>query len=709
MAPAARFTSFTIITLPVIFFNIPSGANLNSGKNMKFFFKNKKKKTSGIIEIILSEPDDPVEILKNIADWLRPSSSENIETVIKKIEHLGEVLNDNPEADEAIRLILRDWLENANYFLAFAVLGIFSRKGFLMELLNRLYEHINPSPPDKSSISDALRIIFGKEKDYEWVKELPEESWLYLFKILWNRKPEEGEKILSRTISELLYALEMLSIWVAGEELEQDLVRIDPTIVNYDSAFIALQRELSSYCRNYEAWIAGEKDTFDDDSHARVLLDQSMLAVKNFRKKSVAKGIGISLSYLLERLDQTLGRIKSILDLLTPVPSEKSKKSAAEFFTELVNASIERYSIRTLVNQNIRLLSISITENTSDHGEHYITKNREDYLQMLVSGAGGGIFIAAMALIKINLTGLGLNPLNQTVLVCLNYGIGFMIIHIMHFTVATKQPAMTASKFASVLQQEGTAGANPDTLASLLIQVSRSQFIAIIGNVSVAIILSFGLGFLFLNFTGTPIVTDKKSAYLLYELTPLASLAVLHAAIAGVWLFVSGLAAGFFDNRAAYLMLGERLKHHPLLKKIMSFSAREKLGKYMDENYGALAGNFIFGVLLGATSYIGYLLNAPLGIRHVAFSSANFGYAVSVNTPGYYELLLSILYIILIASLNLWVSFILALNVALRSRNLKLTSFSKIMKAFAGKVREKPLSLFFPPKTEEDENNQIIT
>jgi site-specific recombinase len=671
------------------------------------FFKNKKEKNpSIIIEEILSEPDDPVEILKMICEWIRPSSLNDSKFICQRVSRLESLLNENPQTNEKLGEILRNWLEKANYFLAFAVLGLFSRQGFLRELVNRVYEHINPAPLNKQSLSDALSIIFSKEKNPKWVNEIPEETWLRLFKILWNQKPGEGFKLLAKTINELLYALEMLGIWVAAEELEKDLVRIEPAIVQRDSAFVALQREISMYCRNYENWISGEIKELEDDSHIRVLLEQCVLSVKNFRKKSVTKGTSIGLSYLLERLDQTLERIKRILDLLNPNTPDTAKAASIKFFRELVNASRQRYSIKSLVSQNVNLLSRSITENTSDHGEHYITKTRKDYFKMFLSGAGGGVFIAVMAMIKIKITQIGFSPFPETVLVCLNYGIGFMIIHMMHFTVATKQPAMTASRFAQVLQQGEHGGANPKTLANLLIQVSRSQFIAIIGNVSIAILLAFSFGYFFLNIFETSIISAKKSGYLLNELRPIASFAVFHAAIAGVWLFVSGLVAGFFDNRAAYLGLGQRLKYHPVLTIFLPIKAREKFGNYMQENYGALAGNFIFGVLLGVTSYIGYLLNFPLGIRHVAFSSANFGYALSVSIPGLTEIGLYLFFIFLISAMNLWVSFSLALYVALRARNLKVTSFSKIMKALSGEIRKKPLSLFFPPGNSKTEKNK---
>lgn len=673
---------------------------------MKLFSSKKIKAPSQIIDAVLSGTDEPVDILKSIAEWIRPPSADSRDYVKKRTLELENALKQNPEADEKLGLALSAWLEKANYFLAFAVLGIFSRQGFMGELVHRIYEHINPAPLNKNSLSDALSIIFEKEKDHEWVKEIPEETWLHLFGMLWNQKPGEEFIILSKTINELLYALEMLAIWVAAEELEEDLVRIEPAIIERDFAFVALQREVSAYCRNYEKWISGELQELEDDSHARVLLEQCILAVKNFRKKSVTKGTSISLSYLLERLDQTLDRINRVLDLLNPNSPDISRKTAVELFTKLVAASKQRYSVRSLINQNIRLLSRSITENASDHGEHYITKNRKEYFQMFLSGAGGGIFIALMALIKIKITQLELKPFLETVFVCLNYGIGFMIIHIMHFTVATKQPAMTASRIAGALQQGEYGGANPKPLACLLIQVSRSQFIAIIGNVSIAILLSFSIGWFFLNHTDISLISEEKSRYLLHELTPIASLAVFHAAIAGVWLFVSGLVAGFFDNRANYLGLDERLKIHPILKRIMPLKARTKLADYMDENYGALAGNFIFGVLLGTTSYVGYISNLPLDIRHVAFSSANFGYAVSADMPCIFEIGTCLFYIFLISSFNLWVSFGLALYIALKARNLKLTRFSKIMGLFGQEVRKKPLSLFFPPSDSKTEQNK---
>ena len=63
-----------------------------------------------------------------------------------------------------------------------------------------------------------------------------------------------------------------------------------------------------------------------------------------------------------------------------------------------------------------------------------------------------------------------------------------------------------------------------------------------------------------------PLMTHMKATKLLHDLNPFTSLALPHAAIAGVCLFLSGLIAGYFDNMAVYRKVGPRLKAHPQLK-----------------------------------------------------------------------------------------------------------------------------------------------
>ncbi len=120
----------------------------------------------------------------------------------------------------------------------------------------------------------------------------------------------------------------------------------------------------------------------------------------------------------------------------------------------------------------------------------------------------------------------------------------------------------------------------------------------------------------------------EKGAHLLGDLDPL-SWALPHAAIAGFYLFLSGLITGYFDNRAAYSDIGIRIARLRWLRRLAGAARAASIGAYIQDHLGGIMGNFLFGCMLGSTGVIGIILGLPLDIRHIAFSSANLGYALT--------------------------------------------------------------------------------
>jgi site-specific recombinase len=638
--------------------------------------------------------------LLEIVQWLRPAQADS-DQAGPEVEGRIKALCAGVKARESLRGLvserLRGWLDKAELFPALTSVGILPRKGFQSELARRLYERINPPPKDPHDLSDILEILFTHADDGAWVAAVGDKAWLSLFTTLWHPPENDWRSLLVLALDEMIYALEMLSIWVAAEELEPDLVRLEPRLMYRDSPFIGFQREMAGFVRACEAWLAGDKTREKNDAHARVLLDQCNKEIVFFRRRAVTRGTSIATTYLLERLEQTLGRIGILLDIVDVTHGTRSVESACELFRQLVTATTQRNSIRALWRQNIRLLSRTVTENVSDHGEHYVTRDRGEYFAMFRSAAGAGLIIPLLALMKIQVGTVGFDPGVETLFYCLIYGLGFVLIHALGFTIATKQPAMTAARFASAVEKEGRGGANPRLLARLLVQVSRSQFIAILGNVAVALLMSLLVSELYRYVTGQTLLTEAQQHYQQYALKPFASLALFHAGIAGVWLFLSGLIAGFFDNRAAYLSVAERLRYHPLVRRILPSRWRIGIGNYLAEHSGAIAGNFLFGCMLGATGYVGYQVGLPLDIRHVAFSSANLGYAHVSDPQMFVSLFASVL---LIGMINLLVSFSLALFVALRARGVRISSVRLLLRALGQEIRKKPSSLVWPPADE---------
>jgi site-specific recombinase len=189
-----------------------------------------------------------------------------------------------------------------------------------------------------------------------------------------------------------------------------------------------------------------------------------------------------------------------------------------------------------------------------------------------------------------------------------------------------------------------------------------------------------------------------KSAHLLHDLHPWRSLALAHAAIAGVYLFLSGLISGYYDNQALYHRVPQRLRRVHWLRRLLGPNRLDRLATYIEFNLGALVGNFLFGCMLGCTPVIGALFGLPLDIRHVAFASANMAYGlvgqqfdVSVAT-----ILVSAAGVLLIGFVNLAVSFSLALRVALRSRGIRPEQTVGLWPRVARRFLASPRDFFWP-------------
>ena len=94
----------------------------------------------------------------------------------------------------------------------------------------------------------------------------------------------------------------------------------------------------------------------------------------------------------------------------------------------------------------------------------------------------------------------------------MNYSIGFLIIDATGSTLATKQPAFTASAVASSLDTKGnTYKPNLYNLAITVAKVSRSQIASFIGNLLIVFPGTFLLAWLYDLITKTKILEGDKA------------------------------------------------------------------------------------------------------------------------------------------------------------------------------------------------------
>jgi site-specific recombinase len=460
------------------------------------------------------------------------------------------------------------------------------------------------------------------------------------------------------------------------------------------------------------------------------MLDQCDTVIARIRRKALAQGTTIALTYLLVTLAQSIDRMRKLLFLVdvsgtlraapavnlaadakagtvgtqpqrAPATRQGQRRAATLSLTlELIEAHNNKYTVSDLFRDNIHLLARNVTENASRTGEHYIAENRRELGGMFLSAAGAGVIVGFMALFKILLGTLRAAPLVEAFLFSMNYSLGFVLIHLLHFTVATKQPAMTASHIAASLQSRDGRHIDLDSLAELINKVFRTQVTAVLGNIATVLPTAWLIAWGWQQVTGHHLVSEGKAMHLLSDIDPLHTPALFYAAIAGVCLFLAGLVSGYYDNQALYSRWGRRVEQLRGLQALLGPERTARLGRYLENNLGSLMGNFLFGIMLGGASALGLLLGLPIDIRHVTFSSANFATAMVAldHNVGWQLVVTSVTGFLAIGAVNLLVSFGLALWVALRARRIPFEPAFLLLRALGSRLRKSPVEFFIGSK-----------
>jgi site-specific recombinase len=612
-----------------------------------------------------------------------------------------ETIEANPEYGAALQRSFLTFFERRKQTDFFADSGILSSAGFVAELAGRVSDRLLPPILDRWSLKDTVSLVLHASDGADWLPAVP----LEVSRRFWGLLLPAADSDPARTRpmrDQMLEALLVVSHRVSALGLEPELVRNDPELMEFESPFLAQGVEA---LRVADAWRRSADDPpaqGADERHLLVLVGQCRDVLRRVRRTAMNRGTSLALTYTMVRLWQSLARIEALATVLAAYARESAEEEAVAHWTQfMLNAfrgEIQRSSVRLHFRQLFGLLALRVTDNAAQTGEHYVADTRPEYAAMWRSAMGAGLIIGVMALDKILAAKLGWAPLNQAFVYSMNYALGFVLIYLLHFTVATKQPAMTAQTIAATVSElEGAKG--PLTpIVDLVAGVARTQLAAILGNVALALPTAIAVGWALGEARGGPFIDAGKALHLLHELDPLRSLAIPHAAIAGVCLFLSGLISGWVDNWTVYERIPERVGRVRWLQALAGAGRADAIGSYLGRHLGGIAGNFLFGIMLGSIGTIGALFGLPLDIRHVAFASANLGYALialEFAVP-WATVAWCALGVALIGFTNLAVSFALALWVALRARGAEFRRTGELLALLWREFRARPGRFFLP-------------
>ncbi len=656
------------------------------------------------------QPDqDQVALWVALIDKLRPPRPHQVDKATENLSTLCHLLARRPDLLARLRGAMMRLFDERKQVTMYVSSGLLPSTGFFSETSRRIGGRLLPEVIDTAYLKDVISAVFHRVDDEVWVNAIADEHWLELLRLLVGHQTpmfEEDASPLPNAVSEVLESLRVLSFHVSAIGLDRELVRIDPNLEEHESPFLAQNAELLTYIQHYSDWWTTPGALIADDKHLSVMLHQCDEVLQRVRKRAMRIGTSLTLTFKLERLRQHLERIHALNTLLSELRTRRVVEDAApriiHLFKTLVRAECRKNILSDYWGQNVELLSLRMTESASKTGEKYITSSRSEYFGLLASAALGGLIIALMAANKIVLGEQGMAPLNEMLSFCLNYGLGFMLIHMLGGTVATKQPAMTANAIAASIGEAKGKTRDLEALADLVVRTIRSQAGAILGNIGVAIPVALGVGLLIKLGTGEHFVSPEKAQVLLDEIDPRGG-ALLFAAIAGVCLFMSGLIAAYYDNLSAYNRVPQRLRQMRGLRRLFGETGSERFAAYVEQNIGALAGNFFFGFLLGGATGLGVLFGLPIDIRHIAFSSAYLGYASAALDFSIPATTVAIAFagVLLIGVTNLLVSFMLTLSVAMRARRISFEQGRSLGGLLAKRLLLAPGAFLFPPRADD--------
>jgi len=611
---------------------------------------------------------------------------------LTRLKFFLRVLERHPEAMERVAATLQSIVAELDAISLLCETGLAQSPGFWGELRERLAARAIPAIPQTGEWSTLLTLLFPNANDPSWIAEIDADSWraAQLLLVLPTR---EGD-LRGHGIADVAASLRVLVSQVCATGLNSG-IRSRMGLADFaHSPYLPLARA------GEELFTAGEgasPDLGDAETLQRLnvfrgCLEECRLAAGRVFEHLEDNGVSVDIEFRVEGILARIARIEMLLEFwLQPNEPEAGRRVLAS----LVASHQESRSIGALWRQSFARLARKVVDRSAETGEHYITRTRSEYRAMLGAAAGGGAVTVLTVYLKLFITSAHLHRLFEGLAASVNYAASFLLIHFAGFTLATKQPAMTAPALAAKLDGLEKPG-GLDAFVEETLSLMRSQVAAVLGNVAAVIPIAYLIQWAFHGIFGANLITPEK-AHATIESFSLLGPTPIYAAFTGVLLWLSALVAGWADNWFVYRKIGDVLAYHRRLRFMLGDRRAARLAAFCREHVSGIAGNVSLGFLLGMAPVIAENLALPLEVRHVTLSSGGLAAAVgvlglsTVLTSGFW---LAVLGIVSMAFLNVGVSFFFAFQLALRSRDLPRLERSSIYRAIVRAILTHPVSLF---------------
>lgn len=603
------------------------------------------------------------------------------------------ILVASPELRDRYHAGIAAILDETDAVSLFAQSGLPNDRGLLSETFDRFFNIVLPAPREETDLARLFIRLFPTPKEVDrFFSQTPEQ----LKELACQVAPVDIPEAWDRPNAALRDAFYLLAARAQGLGLSENLrirgqggpVQLSPfhrLMRTTDTLLLAVE-EKESVAQAAQDWKSAVADCRSE-----------LQAIVNHLD---TRGVNLDVVYALDVIEQSLKRMELISGILVSQPGQPKLITSLRLLRDVIRGRLSDRSLRGLAHSSFRLLAKKIVEWAGKTGEHYVTNNREEYRQMWYAAFGGGLLTVGTAAIKMMVTHHGLPPFVEGFLAGLNYAVSFVLMHIFHLALATKQPSMTGAALANIVhrcQDESRI----DELVSYVQRIVRSQLAAAFGN-----IIAVGAGAVVFSIIwkktfAVPFLPVETAEYAVKSMNPLASGTIFFAILTGVILWLSSLAGGWIENWAVYHQLPRAIAEHRFGAAFKP-DTLQKFSEAFARNIAPWGGSIVLGFMLGMTPSVGHFFGLPLDVRHVTLSTGTLALGITSRGPevlGKGALIWATLGIAVTFVMNLGVSFYLALRLALRAQDISSTENREILRTLWRRFWCAPREFFLPPRT----------
>ena len=626
--------------------------------------------------------------LIHLLDWVRGDGS-SAPAAVSRLQLFADAVEARPDVLQRVRAWWRTLVRTIDFSVLLADHGFAPRTAFVSELAERLRRKLLPGTPETLDASELFQLALHAAGDDRWLLALDDALLQRMAHILEGDDAADAPDWPAIVLDAITYCASQIQ--AAGFSPELRLRMSDK--VHDARPFHMLASDVETL-RHALRQPDHAQLVEDAAQQLRERLEACRHAASTVYTHLEENGISVGMVFRLRQMRERVLRVRELLDLLI---GANPVQSATRLVAHMARVGQDRRSIRALIAANSSLLATKVTERSAETGERYITRDRGEYWQMLGKAAGGGALTAGTTLLKFMVVALGLSAFWSGFWSGVVYASSFLLIQLLHCTLATKQPAMTAPAMAAKLKDLHTERAVDDFVDEVT-HLVRSQVAAVLGNVVVVVPTVLAISAFMQLTLGHPMINEAAAHHVLETLTLLGP-TLLYAAFTGVLLFAVSIIAGWAENWFVLHRLDSAMRYNPKITRVLGVQRAARWASFMRDNISGFASNISLGFILGLVPAFSAFFALGLDVRHVTLSSGQLAAAVaSLGLPALQmpALWWCVAAIPLIGALNLGVSFYCAFRLALRAHNVSGVDRARIRAAIFARCRRQPASFFVP-------------